>query len=80
MASKIAGHCIEPYQPLSAGDLRRAFETAVGELNDADLAAKRLHYRTPIFQRREIAGISQANTEERALRDAARALAQLWKI
>lgn len=80
MAPRIAGCCIEPYQSLSADDLRRAFETAVRELNDADLATKRLQYRTPIVPRREIAGISRANTEKRALRDAARALAQLWKI
>jgi hypothetical protein len=81
MPSKIAGRCIEPYRSFPAEDLRRVFETAISELHEADLAAsKRLQYRTPIVQRREILGISQANAEKRALTDAARALAQLWKV
>jgi hypothetical protein len=82
MAPKIAGRSIEPCRSLSADDLRRVFETAVSELHQADLAARRrlLRQRTPIFQRRGILGISQANADKRALTDAARALAQLWKI
>jgi hypothetical protein len=74
MAPRIAGHSIEPSRSLSANDLRRAFDTAISELHAADLAArKRLQYRTPIVQRGE-------NMEKRALTDAARALAQLWKV
>jgi hypothetical protein len=81
MAPKIAGRSLESYRSLSANDLRRAFETAISELREADFAArKRVQYRTPIVQRREIFGISQATTEKRALTDAARALAQLWRI
>jgi hypothetical protein len=87
MAPKIAVRSIESYrslspnESLSANDLRRVFETAVSELHEADLAArKRSQYRTPILQRRNILGISRANTEKRALTDAARALAQLWKV
>jgi hypothetical protein len=81
MAPKIAGRGIDLHQLFSAEDLRRVFDTAVCQLHEADSAAKkRLRYRTPIFQRREIMGISQANAEERALKVAARALAHLWNV
>jgi hypothetical protein len=81
MAPTIARRPIDPYRSLSADDLRRVFETAVSELHEADrVARKRLQYRTPIVQRRGIFGIAQASTEKRALTDAARALAQLWKV
>lgn len=66
---------MERYQPLPPDDLKRVFETAMSRLHEvAD--QKRLWYRTPIVQR----GISQPDTEERALKDAARALAQLWRV
>jgi hypothetical protein len=75
MAYKIAPRCIEPSPSLSPDDLKRVFETAMSKLQDvAD--QKRLRYRTPIVQR----GTSQAGSEERALKDAARALAQLWRV
>jgi hypothetical protein len=46
------------------------FETAVSDIHQADLAAKkRLQYRTPIVQRGKIL----AAAEKRALSDAARA-------
>jgi hypothetical protein len=81
MAPTIAGHSIERYRSLSADDLRRMFESAISQLHEADFTGrKRLQYRTPIVQRGDILGISQANTEKRALMDAARALAQLWKV
>jgi hypothetical protein len=81
MAPKIAGRFIEPYRSLSADDLRRVFERSVAELHEADLAArKRLQYRAPIVRRANIFGISQADTKKRALTDAARALAQLWRV
>jgi hypothetical protein len=78
MAYRIVGHRIEPSKTLSPDALRREFETAVCELHDLDGAAqkRRLQYRTPIVQR---AGIS-VDVEKRALSDAARALAQLWKV
>jgi hypothetical protein len=79
MASKIAGQIIAPYRSLSADDLRRVFETAVGALYEDLAAKKRLQYRSPIV-RRGIFGISRADMEKRALTDAARALAQLWKV
>jgi hypothetical protein len=78
MAYKIVGNRIGPQRTPSADDLRREFETAVCELHEADLAAnkKRSQYRSPIFPRVRNAG----DAEKRALSDAARALAQLWKV
>ncbi len=64
----------------SPEDLRSAFETAVCELQQADRAAKKgAQYRMPIVSRERILG-TKAGAEKRALTDAARALAQLWKI
>jgi hypothetical protein len=78
MAQRIAGHNIEAP---SAENLRRMFDSAVCELHHADLAVKKkVQYGAPIFQRRNIPGISEAGAEKRAVSDAARALAQLWKI
>jgi len=76
MATKIyPPRCIESSPSLSPDDLKRVFETAMSKLHDvAD--QKRSRYRTPIVQQ----FISQADAEERALKDAARALAQLWRI
>jgi hypothetical protein len=76
----ITEHHMEAQRSPSAEDLRRVFETAVCDIHQADLADKRLQYRTPIVQRGRIVGISQAAAEKRALSDAARALAQLWKV
>jgi hypothetical protein len=77
----IAEHHMEAQRSPSAEDLRRVFETAVCDLHQADLAARKgLQYRTPIVQRGKILGISPAAAEKRALSDAARALAQLWKV
>jgi len=86
MASKILNHSIlnhsiEAHRPPSAEDLRRKFETAVCELHQTDLAAgKHLQYHSPIVSRRKVLGISQADAEKRAVSDAARALAELWKV
>jgi len=71
---------MEAQRSPSAEDLRRVFETAVCDIHQADLADKKRQYRTPIVQRGRILGISQAAAEKRALSDAARALAQLWKV
>ena len=72
---------MEAQRSPSFEDLRHVFETAVRHIHEDDLAAKkRLQYRTPIVQRGQILGISQATAEKRALSDAARALAQLWKV
>lgn len=62
----------------SAENLRQVFETAVVEIHQAEQAGRRL----PIVQRnRPVTGLTcSGNTEKRAVSDAARALAQLWKI
>jgi len=80
MAIGIAGQHIEAHRSPSAEDLRRVFETAVREIYQSDLAAKKLQYGIPIVQRAKRLRITQADAEKRALADAARVLAQLWKV
>ncbi|MGC1371161.1 MAG: hypothetical protein WA824_03390 [Candidatus Sulfotelmatobacter sp.] len=80
MAYKTEAQSIETHRPPSVDDLRHVFETAVCEIHRADAAAKKLIHRAPIVPRARVLGISQENAEKRALTDAARALAQLWKV
>ena len=81
MASRITAPHIETQRPLSPEDLKLVFETAVSEIHRSELAArKRLQYRTPIVSRARVLGLSRDGAEKRALSDAARALAQLWKV
>jgi hypothetical protein len=81
MANKIPQRPIELQRAPSADDLKHIFEAAVCELHHPDmLAQKNLQYRTPIVQRRSLPGVTPANAEKRAMSDAARALAQLWKV
>jgi hypothetical protein len=81
MASRVTTHQIEAHRLPSPEDLRRLFESAVGEIHQADVAArKRLQYRAPIVPRARLLGLSKDDMEKRALSDAARALAQLWKV
>jgi len=80
MAYRIADHRLEAQREPSPEALRQVFEAAVCDIHQADLAAKKLRYRTPIFQRKGFLGVSKESAEKRALADAARALAQLWKV
>ena len=80
MAYKSEGQSIETQRPLSAEDLRHAFEAAVCEIHRADAVARKLQHGLPIVSRARILGISRESAEKRALSDAARALAQLWKV
>jgi hypothetical protein len=81
MAFQIAGRNLEAHPPTSVEDLKRMFEKAVREIHQADPgAAKGLHGGAPIVPRARVLGISQASAEKRALSEAARALAQLWKV
>ncbi|HVI07361.1 MAG TPA: hypothetical protein VND65_03605 [Candidatus Binatia bacterium] len=81
MAYKFVAPRMEAPLTSSPEDLRRAFESAVCEIHRADRAAeKKLQYRAPIVPRAKLLGLSQAGAEKRALTDAARALAQLWKV
>jgi hypothetical protein len=67
-------------QPLPR-NLKREFENAVRDIYEAGLPGKSSNYRKPIFQRSSLkAPESGINAEKRALSDAAKALAQLWKI
>jgi hypothetical protein len=62
-------------------NLKRTFEDAVRDIYQTGLDGKTSQYRTPIVQR---AGRNPSETkaiaEKRALSDAARALAQLWRV
>ena len=81
MVPKMTQHHIEAQRAPSPEDLRRLFETAVCEIHQADVDANaKLEYRAPIVSRARILGLSQAGAEKRALSNAARALAQLWKV
>jgi hypothetical protein len=81
MASRMTTPHIETQRPPSPEDLRRVFEVAVSEIHHDNLAAKkRLQYRAPIVPRARVLGLSKDGAEKRALSDAARALAQLWKV
>jgi hypothetical protein len=82
MAYRMTPTHIEAQRSASPEDLKRVFETAVCEIHQADIAAnkKKLEYRAPIVSRARILGLSQAGAEKRAVSDAARALAQLWKV
>lgn len=83
MASRVEPHTFITNRISSPDDLRHAFEAAVCEIHHAEArtaADKKLQYRSPIVPRAKVLGISQANAEKRALSDAARALAQLWKV
>lgn len=57
--------------------LQRSFEHAVRDIYQAGLTGKVSRYRTPIVQR---AAAPAPMEEKRALSDAAKALAQLWKV
>jgi hypothetical protein len=80
MAYKIVSHRLEAHPSPSPEDLRRKFESAVCELHPDLAAQKHLRYRSPIVSRRKILGLSQVDAEKRAVSDAARALAELWKV
>jgi hypothetical protein len=81
MASRVTAPHIETPRPPSPEDLKRVFETAVNEIHQADHAAQKgMQYRAPIVSRARILGLSKDVAEKRALSDAARALAQLWKV
>ena len=59
-------------------NLKRVFESAVHDIYQAGLTGRTSQYRTPIVQR---AGNSAPlDAKNRALSDAAKALAQLWRI
>jgi hypothetical protein len=65
----------------SAEELKHIFEAAVCELHHPDADThKKVQYHTPIRLQRIATIGSPASAEKRAVSDAARALAQLWKV
>jgi hypothetical protein len=80
MPYKVPVHPAELQRAPSPEDLRRVFEKAVREIHQAEISGnKRLQYHASIVPRSRLLGISQAGLEKRALSDAARALARLWR-
>ncbi len=75
MASKI----VAQVPPVSI-NLKRTFENAVRDIYQAGLTGKVSNYRAPIVQRAGVPSESSANAQKKALTDAAKALAQLWKV
>jgi len=75
MSSKVVGQI-----PSVNINLKRAFENAVRDIYQAGLNGKSSSYRTPIVQRTSAFIGSSENAQKKALSDAARALAQLWKV
>lgn len=66
---------------LPATNLQRRFENAVRDIYQAGLKGKSSLYRTPIVPRRFNApATASENVQKQALSDAAKALAQLWKV
>jgi hypothetical protein len=59
-------------------NLQRMFENAVRDIYQT--GAKAPSYRMPIVPRVRVAGESSENTQKKAVSDAAKALAQLWKV
>jgi hypothetical protein len=79
-SSLMTSKASEKVRPLE-GNLKREFENAVRDVYQAGLKGKTSNYRKPIFHRSgATAPESGANAEKRALADAAKALAQLWKV
>jgi len=76
MTNKCVAQALPP-----AEHLRRTFECAVRDIYQVGLTGKVSEYRTPIVQRAGtgVAGLP-VDAEKRALTDAAKALAQLWKV
>ncbi len=76
MTNKSAAQALPP-----AKNLKRSFEYAVRDIYQAGLTGKVSSYRTPIVQRAgaNLMG-SPVDAEKRALSDAAKALALLWKV
>jgi hypothetical protein len=65
----------------SPGNLKGEFENAVRNIYQAGLTGETSKYRKPIFHRSgATAPESGAHAEKRALADAAKALALLWKV
>jgi hypothetical protein len=64
-----------------AMNLQRTFENAVRDIYQTGLTGQISYHRTPIVQRRVNGpAVSSDGAKKQALSDAAKALAQLWKV
>jgi hypothetical protein len=79
MASKSVAQ-VPAQVPTLSINLKRTFENAVRDIYQASVTGKPSNYRRPILRRPRVAVESSENREKKALSDAAKALAQLWKI
>jgi len=61
-------------------NLKRTFENAVRDIYQVGLTGKPSNYRTPIVQRAGMTTETSETAQKKALSDAAKALAQLWKV
>ena len=76
MTSKSAEKTLPP-----AKNLKRSFECAVRDIYEVSLTGKVSQYRTPIVQRAgALIPSSSVDAKQRAVSDAAKALALLWKV
>jgi hypothetical protein len=80
MASKPTTQAPSAQLPSLSMNLKHTFEKSVRDIYQAGITGKRSHYRRPIVQRSHVTSESSANAQKRALSDAAKALAQLWKV
>jgi hypothetical protein len=81
MASKPTTQISSAQLPSMSINLKHTFENAVRDIYEAGVTGKTSNYRRPIVQRSHVPSeASSSNAQKRALSDAAKALAQLWKV
>jgi hypothetical protein len=80
MASKPTTQVPSAQFPSMSINLKHTFENAVRDIYQAGITGKTSNYRRPIVQRSHVHAESSANAQKRALSDAAKALAQLWRV
>jgi hypothetical protein len=78
MASKPTMQVPSAQFPSMNINLKHTFENAVRDIYQAGITGKTSNYRRPIVQRSP--SESSDNAQKKALSDAAKALAQLWKV
>jgi hypothetical protein len=66
--------------PIPVADLRRTFESSVDGMNHSESPKRRVRYGVPIAVRPHPVVPGGPRPQDRALSDAARALALLWKL
>jgi hypothetical protein len=80
MASKPVAQVPSAQVPSMSINLKSTFENAVRDIYQAGMTGKASNYRKPIVRRSCVPAESSENAQKKALSDAAKALAQLWKV